>query len=386
MRKQAGRGSHRLDASDATGPHRLQQAMQAITAIGAVALGSGMLLGPVSTAHAYRTLATEAELGLPIQRSATRVQITILEDGGTTRPTTAEVEAALVDATEAWTLPCADFQGVLVGPSGHAPDSSDGVTTIAVVRSGWTDRGYSPTQAANTEAVYEEHSNAVVLTDADVFINADTIDWSTGDLDLRAVLTHELGHALFGLTHPCGGSLGPDCTPAISAAAIMHPIYQVGAWEPRPDDVAGACSLTFEQPCEGLVCAADEYCDGQACVQAPSCADGERCEGVCGLGGPTRDMCIDPGSQGAPCASGDDCAGRLCLTARAISYCTRSCTAADECTVDQVCRPVEGVLVCAPPIQSGCSVVATHPTTGWWRVLFPFVLLTLALRTRSGRR
>jgi hypothetical protein len=342
---------------------------------------------PASTVFAYRTLATEAELDLPMRRESTRVQVTLHAPAGDAgAPSVAEVEEALLPAASAWVLPCLDFEAVVAGPSGHVPDPNDGITTVSIVRSGWLARGYAAEQAANTEVTYEERPDSVLILDADIYVNADTIDWNTEDLDLRAILHHELGHALYGATHPCGSVLPPPCTEEIAAESVMHPLYQPGAWQPRTDDVAMACALTFARPCEGLVCAADEYCDGQACVHAPSCADGERCEGVCGLGGPTRDMCIDPGSQGAPCVSGNDCTGRLCLTARAISYCTRSCTAADECTADQVCRPVEGVLVCAPPSQSGCSVVATRPTTGWWRVLLPLALLTLAIRTRSGQR
>ncbi len=349
---------------------------------------AGAVLVP-SRALAYRTLATDADLSLPIQRTSTRVQVTVLQEQppwDVSSPTSVEIEEALGFAAEAWNLPCADFETILLGPSEHPPDANDGVTTIAVVRSGWTARGYGPDQAANTEVTYEERAAAVVLLDADVFLNADTIDWSEGALDLRAILHHELGHALFGLTHSCGG-IGPECTAEIAAGSVMHPIYQPGAWEPRADDVAGACALTFERPCEGLVCGASEYCDGRRCVPAPICSEGEPCAGVCAVAGPADGMCIDEGAQGSPCVSGNDCTGRLCLTAQARSYCTRACGSAEECTASQVCRPVEGVLVCAPPAPS-CSVGLTGSSRGAHAgALVGFAFLVLrALRTRLKRR
>lgn len=351
-------------------------------------MGALVVFVAPSQALAYRTLATDADLALPIQRSSTRVQVTIQDQAssGITSPTSAEIEEALGPAAAAWDLPCADFETILLGPSEHAPDANDGVTTIAVVRSGWTARGYGADQAANAEVTYEERADAVVLLDADIFLNADTIDWSEGTLDLRAILHHELGHALFGLTHSCGGA-GPECTAEIAAGSVMHPIYQPGAWEPRADDIAGACALTFERPCEGLVCGAGEYCDGRTCVAAPICSEGEACAGVCAIAGPAEGMCIDRGAQGSTCGSGNDCTGRLCLTAQARSYCTRACSSADECTASQVCRPVEGVLVCAPPVPS-CAVGLTgssHRAHAGAPLVLAFLVLR-ALRTRVKRR
>jgi hypothetical protein len=201
------------------------------------------------------------------------------------------------------------------------------------------------------------------------------------------VLTHELGHVLFGLAHPCStdGRSAPLCTADDRATSIMHPEYAPGAWAPHADDVAGACALSVVDACAGVSCDSSEQCVDGECLSAPSCVDGSVCvDGACAVAGPGAGMCTSRDGLGVACVSGADCASRRCLTVpRAMqSYCTRACGADSECGPEERCRLVDGAYVCGPPPPSGCAAAPRRPAAGWSGLLFAALSLS-CYRRRS---
>jgi len=319
-----------------------------------------------ATAAAYRTAADDLALPPPVRQPGDVLDLHVVPGGPLG---TEDLMAAARAASGAWLAPCAAVRfGSVVSASQPASDA-DGLTTIQTVFAGWEARGYAPTQAAITEVRYAETASGWEISDADVFVNAETIDWSApGAPDLRAVLVHELGHVL-GIAHPCtnGPATGaPACSSAdFASTSIMVPDYQAGAWQARSDDLAALCATYPRVHCPDVACAADEVCDGAWCV--PACPSGEPCPtGLCAEGGPAIGSCVPPAVEGAPCMVGQDCQSLLCLTSMSAgSFCTRTCATDAECHATEVCREVEGVQVCAPPRRSGsCSVAAVDRCAG----------------------
>lgn len=297
---------------------------------------------------------------------------------------------ALELAARAWDLECSTARFTVAGTALIPADPSDGSTTVEIVHSGWETRGYQLTQAAVTEIRYETAQGRWFISDTDVFLNADTFDWTAANApDLRAVLTHELGHAL-GIAHPCEhGSVNgePDCaTYSPTELPLMYPDYQSGAWTPRADDVAAACWLYPPDACATATCASGEYCNAGECSPIPMCATGDPCAyGQCSLAGETAGMCVVRGQDGAPCDQGNDCMSRLCLTsAHAGSYCTEACADDADCAGMQRCAMVGGAQVCAPlDVSGGCSVATA---TGAGRRSTGVALVGIALLAAYGRR
>jgi hypothetical protein len=348
-------------------------------------LGLAAVVVTPATAHAYRTYADDRGLSVPMAREQSTVQVVVR---GSSVPGLSSEELGQVvgDAVLAWRSDCSPIEVVLLGASDRQPSPFDGLTSVVVLTEGWEARGYAPNQAGVADLFLVELPDRLAVRDADVFINADTVDWTApGAPDLRTIVQHELGHALFGLGHVCGDSGAPTCTEALRASSIMAADYEVVAHEPRPDDFAGACALLVSPTCTPSSCGPDEYCDGMGCVTAEVCGDGSACEGVCAIAGPAEGMCQEAGGEGAPCASGRDCATNLCLTVprESASYCTRSCGTADDCAGGQACRLVDDIFVCGPvPRSSSCTATPTrHPPP------IPFAFATLLwLVSSHGRR
>ena len=85
---------------------------------------------------------------------------------------------------------------------------------------------------------------------------------------------------LLAVSAACGDNLGPSNFPNNSCA-----------------DVAGTC---VDDPCAGVTCGGNQYCQGGQCVGSctgVSCGAGERCD---------RGMC-EPDPCGGPCQSGQVC-------------------------------------------------------------------------------
>ena len=345
----------------------------------------------VSPASAYRTVADDLGTSLPVLQGSSVVEVFVYGEG----PPGVDpggFAGDVIDAAGAWDLECSTLRFAPRGGTSRPPNDADGVTTISVVLEGWEARGYRPTQGAITELRFLETPTGLEITDGDVFLNGDTIDWAgSGAPDLLSVLVHELGH-VGGLAHPCSHapeSGEPDCAsePSLLAQSVMYPDYQPGAWEPRADDIAGICELYSVEPCAAVTCQSDEACDAGECVPAPVCTSGDTCSsGVCAAGGEHDGQCIPLGSEGAPCAGGDHCLSSLCLTSMSAgSYCTRDCTADPDCGGLQRCAQIEGRTVCAPLPTSSCAV---RPPAGRDTRApdLPLVFALVFVGTRARRR
>jgi hypothetical protein len=375
------------------GPKRAAVTPRPRAALLALALGGLIVSAAPGEALAYRTVADELGVPGPVVRGS--LWVAVLVQSATTGAVPAEVLAASArDAAAAWVSDCSPLRLEVMPMSSAFADESDGLTSIVVIESGWEARGYGATRAAITESRYVRVGEQWMIADADILVNADTFDWTATDApSLTAILVHELGHAI-GLAHPCefGGVAGePECAamPEIASAAVMFPRYQPGAEALRPDDLAGLCALYPTDPCAGVACGAAEMCVAGECVERLICA-GQPCTGACAEGGDDPGACVSTGARGAPCAMGEACASRLCLTSMSLGgYCTVGCTDDSECGTAEVCRSFDVRRVCAPRQSVGCRASAASPTSPagssarrWWGLL---VLVLVSLR-RPPRR
>lgn len=172
------------------------------------------------------------------------------------------------------------------------------------------------------------------MHDADIFMNAAgntfSLQGEAGTVDVRSVLTHELGHAL-GLAH------SPDPT------ATMYPTLSGRAWRSlEADDRAGVCALypgTGSGGCDETPCPSGFACVAAACERpgepANMCSPCARVTDACeGAGADAR--CIDlPGENGRVC-------GRACDAQRPCGKgfsCKSTTSSGDfQCVADDLCR------------------------------------------------
>ena len=179
--------------------------------------------------------------------------------------------------------------------------------------------------------------------DADIHVNGVdfrfSLDGADGTLDLRSILTHELGHAL-GLGH----SDDPRATMFATGSGLR--------WRSlEKDDVDGVCSLypgTGAAGCETKPCPSPFLCVAGACQRPHEprdvCSPCARVADACEAAGDDA-RCIDIG-QGA--AAGRVC-GRGCATdadCGAGFHCLATSTSGDlQCVSDTGCR--NGASTCA---------------------------------------
>jgi hypothetical protein len=367
-------------------------------------LGTLLLTIP-SRALAYRTFADDPAVGRPVRLPIDVLHWSLIVP--TTVADASNVESATAAGVAVWSAPsCSAFRSTLqqLSTSEHAV-AGDGISTIEIVTAGWGGRGLEPGRGATSDVqIVRNADGTAFIREADIYLDFDDYSWSvtaqSGTLDVQAVVTHEIGHAL-GLLHPCD-PMGPVCG-AADMTSTMFPTYRgIAGRELDADDVDGVCSLYPGAPC-GAGCGDDQVCDGAVCLTV--CATGDttchRCTGascarscntsaecgfdVCAVVGAGEGACVGSRTFGAACSIASDCESRLCVIATLEPYCTTACTSDADCAGEGlVCSTVDGVHVCAlPRPQSSCAV---RPASGPLRILgIAFSLILLArLRRREG--
>jgi hypothetical protein len=292
-------------------------------------------------ASAYRTLADEPDQSDRDSRIVWR-ELTVspaLHDSVPHGLLVADVHEVLRRALSTWEAPeCSLLHFPSVTVTSAPAISGDEASVVQTLRYEWPELGLPSDVAATTDILLEVDGDGHWwIVDADVLVNDQDFDWSVspqtapdGPRDLRAVLTHEVGH-LAGLEHPCGDPGIPACeSDPIFAELTMRPDY-VGAPQSdlAADDIAGICHLYPTSDCGrdtcpvgqacvlggcrtlcgSHVCAAGTVCENDECVPA-ECAN-DAC--------PTEPRCDDAettscghGELDDPCAGSDECLSGFC--------------------------------------------------------------------------
>ncbi len=360
-------------------------------------LGAAVVAAP-GTARAYRTFADDPEVAYPARFEADVVEWEIWTSASVPPERVAEIERLTHRALGRWAgLPCTGVRTRFVGSSAQPGRAADGRNTLTFLSSGWTERGLPAGRPATTD-VQLIGGSVWAIREADVYVDLGR-EWAElqgSGPRLEAVLAHELGH-FFGLLHVCehedahAPSCGNDST---LRESLLHPDY--GALVPAADDAAGMCHLYPASTVDcGGACGPGTFCMEGRCVPecegecAASCSDSADCAGgACAIGADVIGSCTALGARGAPCATSADCATRRCLTRTvAGDYCTIACGHDAQCARDEVCRPVGGMRVCAPPPPAaGCLVTraSTRARPGALSIIAAAVLCA-ARRRRSFR-
>ena len=352
------------------------------------------------TAWAYRTFADDPEIGVAARWPARSVSWDISTDSsGPVDP--GMLEAASLAAFQTLsTTPCASgmpFTSAYMGRTASAAPG-DGRNTIALVSSDWSARGFPSGRGATTDVQLRRYADGrVEIVEADIYLNVANYQFvsgnpSAGQLDLQAVITHEVMH-LLGFLHVCepdGDAGAPLCSASASQfmSSAVYPDYLgLSSRMLSADDAAGLCALYVPEVTCPSACDAGEVCEGGRCVQMLSeqpCVRGSCPIGVCALYGPVIGRCVAPGSVGAECMTGADCNLGICLTSSLTdgSYCSNPCTTNAECGAGDRCLPVTGRSICVPPAPaSGCSIGSRcRPYGAPWGI--GFVLLAMWSKRR----
>ncbi len=262
--------------------------------------------------------------------------------------------------------------------------STDAAAPVHVrLTSDWAAHGLDQDAAATTDvALADQPDGSVSITGATTYVNL-SFTWGPhpqdGDQirDIRAALTHELGHVL-GLLHPCEPSVPTLQCQGSDRASTMYPVYQGSSQcTLGSDDEAALCSL-YGGP------ASRTASDGgiSTCSADADCGVGERC---------SAGSCVADFRYGSPCGAGSDCPTGVCvaLTASA-GVCSLVCSSDAECPAQTFCDHVSGGRatdkVCAPQSfeQGSCAIAhgrASDPPG------LPLLLAVVAARwLGAGRR
>lgn len=366
-------------------------------------------LGLPRAAHAYRTAADLPEFAdssivrwneLPIE-----LELVNAPDG----LAVTDVLAAVVDAAAAWETPaCSNLSFGVTTATSQVARPGDGHNTIEWITD-WSDRGYDPTLPGLSDIQYDQYRNTEGrIVEADVYLNASDFEWrlradgGSSQVDVLAVLTHELGHVI-GLLHPCEdepevGSTAPLCgLDADWNSVTMYPHFSSDQATLEPDDITGLCVLYAEN---GLSECADADCEdaGEVTCDAPEeCAALQvpgnlRDGGTCDAGACTDARREDAGlgkALGANCSSPTQCNTRICLVGENLKpVCTQSCGLnLPACPSQWSCFSIDEENVCVPPDSgSGCSSVPMQRLTGMGTPLVFLATLLIGLRRLSRRR
>lgn len=312
-------------------------------------------------------------------------------------------------AARAWsTVACTGYRASYGGTT-QVPPGLDG-KNVVYFHTSWPPE-LTPKGLAQT-ILHTDASNDIV--DADIHVNEQdyvfSLQGGQGLIDLRSILTHELGHAL-GLGH----------TPVLGAT--MFATYGGGiAWRSlEKDDRDGVCALypgAGARGCDADPCPSGFVCVADACERPKSagvvCApcDPKQAQTCVGAGDDAR--CVDLGggaracgracSSDAACGSGFHCkpttsSGDLqCVSDSLCANGPDPCTTSADCRIG-VCKsgacvfveaPVDaGALDAGPPAQkspaAGCSCeTSSSASSGSWALaLFVIIGHRLVRRRRS---
>lgn len=337
--------------------------MRSLRQVGALCVALAVVQLP-RPAAAYRTLADDdPELAGRVGWATASVPLS-LHDVVPRDVLVTDAHRALQLASAAWSSwQCSALQvpSVTVTATGAVP--RDGSFVVDTLRSAWRDLGFPADVAATTDLIVERTEDGRwVISSADILVNDLDYQWAAtpqpadgSRRDLRSVLTHELGHGLGGLAHPCehGASGAPDCTSSPSFAdTTMFPDYLGDSQSSlAEDDIRGICFIYPAEGCADLRCAEDAVCvagechvlcAGVICPSAHSCEAGACAPVPCddATCPHPRDEC-DPGGEicgdarpGDPCTIAEECSTGLCSAA---GYCVGGCGAAGECPARHTC-------------------------------------------------
>ncbi len=324
-----------------------------------------------ATAHAYRALADVEGSDAPIVWGAPRVTVSFAPPPEMSDAERALFERELDAALRVWSS--VDCAGVELA----VDDNGD--VRVELVED-WAARGFDEGAAGATDVVLATApgggaaiTGAVIHLDAGLEWGAHPQDGTDGFRDLRAVLVHELGHAL-GLAHPCEpGDPALACTEAMEETT-MYPLYRGPSQAAlSPDDVNGVCTL---YPRGGELVPA-RPAEASGCMDDPDCDPGEWCvEGGC-----RPDL-----RYGGACDDGDACLGARCVAQPGGGVCTYECASDVECPAHTGCARVaeRDERVCAPA-PGGCSAAPGRPGAWWLLALLGLVAVRGARRTPAWR-
>lgn len=221
-----------------------------------------------------------------------------------------EAVAALDVASRAWSVPACSAASFTIDPTRtiSGDPGMNGTNDVVVHTTDWP-----PPLATGAAAHTVLFTSGDRIVEADIHVNARDYAFTLGAappaIDLRSVLTHELGHVI---------GIGHSEVPRATMSATLP--AGIAARSLEPDDVTAVCALYPGKDTAPHGCATHACPSGYACI-------GFECE-----------TSGEPGTTGAPCVA----TGRPC----------------DGAGDTAICRATSVGDRCAPPCVNGACGVA----------------------------